>query len=57
MQYDGQWLRDRRHGSGTLTIESAGKVHKGVQRCCSRTSAQAPYMNETFFIEHANAAE
>ncbi|CAE7571670.1 Rsph1 [Symbiodinium sp. CCMP2592] len=26
MQYDGQWLRDRRHGTGTLTIESAGKV-------------------------------
>ena len=24
MQYDGQWLRDRRHGTGTLTIESAG---------------------------------
>ena len=26
MQYDGQWLRDRRHGTGTLTIESAGKA-------------------------------
>ena len=26
MQYDGQWLRDRRNGNGTLTIESAGKA-------------------------------
>ena len=26
MQYDGQWLRDRRHGTGTLTIENAGKA-------------------------------
>ena len=30
MQYDGQWFRDRRHGNGTLTIESAGKA-SGIQ--------------------------